>query len=195
MTTTSEGALLASGEEKDVRTIKDSYSGQSGLGWELHKPTSVTVEPEQGEKLTRNTVYSAETGDVVETKSPGANVETVYPPSFSASFGSEGSGNGQFHNPLGVAIDSGGNAWVDDEANHRVEKFSSSGSFVESYGSKGTGADQFESAWAIAVNQSTGNVYVADSGNNRIEELNSSGAFVEVIGWGVSDGKAELEGL
>src|SRR4029077_4273732 len=44
-----------------------------------------------------------------------------------------------------------------------------------------------------AINQSTGNVYVSDSANHRIEELSSSGAFVEVIGWGVSDGKEELE--
>src|SRR4029077_18296408 len=39
----------------------------------------------------------------------------------------------------------------------------------------------------------SGNVWVADIHNNRIEEFNSSGGFLKVMGWGVSDGKAERE--
>ena len=76
VTKTTEGALLTTGKEEDVRTIEDSYSGQSNLGWELHKPTSVTTEPESGKQLTRTTVYSTETGDVVETKAPGSANKT-----------------------------------------------------------------------------------------------------------------------
>jgi tripartite motif-containing protein 71 len=191
-TKSTDGALLSNGEEKDVRTITRSYSGQKDLGWELRKPTATTIDP-AGLDLTKATEYNETTGNVIETKAPGGTSENVPPPVFSKSFGSEGSGNGQFKHATGVAVDSGGDVWAVDSGDGRVEKFSSSGSFLGAYGSKGTGVDQFEEPWGIAINQSTGNVYVSDSSNNRIEELNSSGAFVETIGWGVSDGKSELE--
>ena len=86
VTKTTEGALLPGGSEDEVRTVTDSYSGQSNLGWKLRKPTSVTTEPEPGKHSTRTTVYSAETGDVVESTSPAGGgkpssphtVQTLY---------------------------------------------------------------------------------------------------------------------
>jgi DNA-binding beta-propeller fold protein YncE len=190
VTKTTSGALLSSGEEKDVRTTLTSYAGQHGLGWKLRKATSTTTDP-AGLDLTHTTEYS-ETGAVIETKAPKGTAEVVYPPVYQNTFGSSGSGSGEFNHPEGVAVDASGNVWVADEKNNRIEKFSSTGTFIAAYGSAGSGNDQFASPWGVAVNQSTGNVYVADNANNRIEELSSSGAFVEVIGWGVSDGKAEL---
>jgi tripartite motif-containing protein 71 len=180
------------GKEADVRETRTSYSGQKGLGWKLREPTSVTTDP-TGLDLTKTTVYEESNGNVVETKTPGGDSVQVSPPSYGKAFGSSGSGTGQFSHPQAVAIDASGNVWVADTSNNRIEKFSSAGAFIAAYGSKGSGEVQFSSPWGIAVNQTTGNVYVGDTGNNRIEELSSSGAFVEAIGWGVSDGKAELE--
>ena len=40
-------------------------------------------------------------------------------------FGSYGSGNGQFSSPIAIAVDSGGNVYVVDTINNRVEEFSS----------------------------------------------------------------------
>jgi YD repeat-containing protein len=186
------------GKEADLRETRTSYSGQKGLGWKLRKPTSVTTDP-AGLDLTKTTVYEENakeesTGNVVETKAPGGDSVNVSPPSYGKAFGSSGSGGGQFSHPQAVAVDASGNAWVADTENNRIEKFSSTGTFIAAYGTKGTGVLQFSSPWGVAVNQTTGNVYVGDTGNNRIEELSSSGAFVEVIGWSVnSSGKAELE--
>jgi YD repeat-containing protein len=181
VTKSTDGALLANGEERDGRTSTTSYSGQEGLGWELRKPTSTTSDP-AGLDLVNTSVYDKGTGNVIETRSPGGNSETIYPFAFSAAFGSGGTGNGQFKGPAGSAIDAAGNVWVVDEGNSRIEKFSSAGAFIAAYGSKGTGNGQFQAPWGIAINQSTGNVYVADRGNNRIEELSSSGAFVATFG-------------
>jgi DNA-binding beta-propeller fold protein YncE len=192
LVTKTTDAALVSGKEEDLRTTITSYAGQKGLGWTLRKPTSVTTDP-TGLDLTKTIEYDENTGNVIETKAPGGSSVTVSPPEFSLAFGKEGSGNGLFKHPTDVATDGSGNVWVNDRENGRVQKFSASGSFIGAYGSKGSGAYQFEGAWDIAVNQTTGNVYVGDSGNNRIDELNSSGAFVETIGWGVSDGKTELE--
>jgi RHS repeat-associated protein len=83
-TKTTEGALY-SGKEEDIRETITSYSGQGGLGWKLHKPTSVTTDP-KGLKLTHTTVYEASTGAVKETVLPAGNpaektahaTETIY---------------------------------------------------------------------------------------------------------------------
>lgn len=51
-------------------------------------------------------------------------------PTFRFAFGSKGSGAGQFTGPTGVAVDSGGNVWVLDSGNSRVEKFNSKGEYL-----------------------------------------------------------------
>ncbi len=182
LTRSTSGALLASGEEKDIRTTITSYGGQKDLGWKLRKPTSVATDP-AGLDLVRTTVYNETTGDVVETKAPGGSVESVYPPTFSVALGStEGSGSGQFNHPLGVAVDSSGDLWVDDNGNHRIQEFSSSGTLIRTYGSEGSGEGQLKDASGIAIDPTTGNVIVSDTGNNRIDVFSSTGKWVRTFG-------------
>ena len=173
--------VQVSGKEEEVRTTRTYYSGQNGLGWKLRKATSVIVDP-SGLDLTHTTVYNAATGAVVETKMPEGTAETVYPPSFSFSIGSEGSEPGKFNHPESVALDTSGNLWVVDKVNDRIEKFSPTGTFLAAYGSKGTGNLQFSEPWGIAISSTTGNVFVTDQGNNRVEELNSKGEYVRSFG-------------
>ena len=45
---------------------------------------------------------------------------------FKFAFGSSGTGNGQFNNPFGIAVGSGGNIYVADANNNRVQVFSQS---------------------------------------------------------------------
>src|SRR5208283_1143266 len=55
-------------------------------------------------------------------------------------WGSVGTGNGQFDNPAGVAIDPiSGNVYVGDQVNLRIEEFSSTGTYITQWGSAGTG--------------------------------------------------------
>ena len=191
VTKTTQGALIAGKEESEsARTVTTSYSGQGGLGWKLRKATATTTDP-AGLDLVHKTIYDPITGSVVEMRSPGGNSETIYPPAFAAAFASEGSGNGQLNEPRGVATDASGNLWVADQNNNRLEKFSSTRTWLASYGTKGTGNLQFEKPWGIAINQSTGNVYVADRANNRIEELSSSGVWVANFG---TSGEGTLKG-
>jgi len=42
---------------------------------------------------------------------------------FLAKWGSEGTGDGQFDCPYGVAVDSNGNVYVADMGNDRIQKF------------------------------------------------------------------------
>lgn len=100
---------------------------------------------------------------------------------YQSSFGSSGTGNGQFAHPAGIALDSSGNIWVVDESNNRLEKFNSNGEFLKAVGSYGSGNGQFNSPTDVAID-AAGNLFVTDAGNNRIEKLNPSGEFVSVFG-------------
>ncbi len=178
LTKSVSGALLSNGEEKDLRTTLTGYSGQEGLGWKLRQPTSTTVDP-AGLDLVSSTKYNAETGAVEEARSPGANAETVSPPVFSSVFGEAGSGNGQFKEASAVAVAPSGNIWVDDRGDGRIEKFSSSGSFLGAYESK---LGKFSGSWGIAVSPKTEDVFVADSGHNCIVEFNERGEELRLFG-------------
>jgi sugar lactone lactonase YvrE len=103
-----------------------------------------------------------------------------------------GSGNGEFNNPLGVAHDASGNLYVTDSGNNRVQKFSSSGTYITQWGTSGTGNGEFTSMSGIAVDSSN-NVYVFDVGNNRIEKFDSSGNYLTQWGSeGSGDGQFEF---
>jgi sugar lactone lactonase YvrE len=71
--------------------------------------------------------------------------------------------------------------YVVDTFNSRVEKFTSSGSFLTQFGSSGSGPGQLSGPNSVAVD-SAGNVFVADSGNYRVEEFAPSGTFSSTFG-------------
>jgi NHL repeat len=57
----------------------------------------------------------------------------------------------------------------------------------------GSGAGQVSNPQGLAVDFETGRLYVADSGNNRIDVFDKDSNFELAFGWGVKDGKAELQ--
>jgi sugar lactone lactonase YvrE len=81
--------------------------------------------------------------------------------------------------PASVTTDGAGDVYVADTGNNRVEKFSSSGTFLAAVTSDGqtTGTMLLSSPSGLA-SDAAGDVYVADTGNNRVEEFSPSGAFV-----------------
>ncbi len=109
-------------------------------------------------------------------------------PSFAGEFGQEA----KLNEPAGEAIDPSGDLWVASYANDLVERFSATGTLLGTYGSAGTLGGQYTSPWGIATNAS-GDVYVSDLANNRVQEFSSSGTFLRAFGWGVLNGKSELE--
>jgi len=97
------------------------------------------------------------------------------------------SGNGQFNNPQGVAVDSLGNVYVTDNANNRVEKFTSGGVFGLAWGTGGSGNSQFNGVIGIAADTS-GNIFVGDFNNNRVQKFDSNGNYLTQWG-GAGSGK------
>lgn len=81
------------------------------------------------------------------------------------SWGSKGTGPGQFDLPFAVAVDASGDVYVCDGRNARVQKFAHNGRFLCQWGSHGTLPGQFSWPAGIAVGKDC-SVYVSDSGWN-----------------------------
>ena len=102
------------------------------------------------------------------------------PPSFIKTWGSQGSGTGEFFNPTGVAT---GSLYVADLSNHRIQKFDHDGNYVTEWGSDGSGNGSFHLPADVAVGP-TGKVYVADFGNDRVQVFTADGTFDDK--WGAT---------
>jgi sugar lactone lactonase YvrE len=91
-------------------------------------------------------------------------------------WGKDGSGNGQFVNAAGIAVDDAGNVYVADTDNNRVQVFSASGKFLRKWGSTGDGNLQFLNAEDVNI-APDGTVWVADQGNRRLQAFSAAGSF------------------
>ncbi|GAA3403214.1 fibronectin type III domain-containing protein [Paenibacillus hodogayensis] len=86
--------------------------------------------------------------------------------------GTWGNGPGEFFYPQGVAVDSQDYVYVVDTYNHRIQKLTSTGDWIESLGGSGTQLGQFSYPKAIAADGS-GDIYVLDE--NRIQKRTAAG--------------------
>ncbi len=105
------------------------------------------------------------------------------PPVFIQSWGTNGSGPGQFDEPVGIAIhDASGQIYVADSGNDRVQRFSTDGVYLGQWGSTGTQDGQFRQPRSISVDQATGSVFVAEQMGNRVQRFSPAGFFQ--LRWG-----------
>jgi tripartite motif-containing protein 71 len=98
-----------------------------------------------------------------------------------ATIGSAGSGDGQFNDPEGIAVDPNGNIYVADSGNNRVEVFDRNGVYQSQFGTHGSGNGQFQYPSGIAFGAG-GKVYVTDVGNNRVQVFDSNGTYLSQFG-------------
>lgn len=100
--------------------------------------------------------------------------------------GISGSGNGQFDflnidNGLSgasdIAFDSGGNIYIVDSGNSRIQKFSSSGNYISQYGTYGTGQDEFVALRSITIDQNDDIYAIYGTDFDRVKKLDSNYNF------------------
>lgn len=144
------------------------------IGLPISLPNEASAERPWGVAITPR-------GDVVVTEYLG-NCISVFSPNMKRlqSFGSLGSGKGQFNSPCGITVDGGGNVLVADSHNHRIQKFTTEGQFLTTVGSRGREPLHFECPLGIAFNPANGKVYVVDV--NCIQVLHSDLTFCHTFG-------------
>lgn len=91
--------------------------------------------------------------------------------SYYASFGSTGTGDGQFQTPSGIAVNEAtGNVFVTDSTRDDIQEFTATGVFVRKFGSSGTGNGQMTGPVGMASGRSGSYIYLVDQTQNRITQ-------------------------
>lgn len=108
---------------------------------------------------------------------------------FNSSWGTTGTGRGEFLAPTGIVADSLGNVYVAEGAGSRLQKFDTNGNFLRQFGGFGDVDGGFITPSGVAVDQ-VGRVFVSDSATNRVSKFGSNGSFFTTWGaTGSSSGK------
>jgi tripartite motif-containing protein 2/3/tripartite motif-containing protein 71 len=123
-------------------------------------------------------------GEVLVAEGGGAHRISIFSPTGEKlqSFGSKGSGHGQFNLPRDVAVDDYGIILVADNNNHRIQKFTPDGKFIMSVGKKGSNPLEFCEPIGIAIHPLNRRIYIAEFSNHRIQILNPDLTFSSSFG-------------
>ena len=164
----------------------DSFDGND----DFQNPTNMIIDN------TNEMLYVSDTGNdrivifelVSGNTCPSGTEEVVDGVCFVGEFGTTGTGNGQFDDPVGLAYDSVNDLlYVSDSDNDRIQIFQMvdgntcpSGTeevidgvcFVGEFGTTGTGNGQFDSPMGITIDIANDLLLVADSDNDRIQAFN-----------------------
>ena len=141
-----------------------------GSGSEGSKPGEFNVP--RGVKVYQNQVY------VCDWKNNRIQVFDLEL-SCITSFGSKGSGQGQFDRPNDLAFDSQGNIYVSEYNNNRVPVLDHNGRYLRQLGDE-SGPGKLDQPEGIHIAHDC--VYVSDSHNHRIAVFQLSGAFLTSFG-------------
>jgi DNA-binding beta-propeller fold protein YncE len=147
--------------------------GSDGRGsGQLHRPGAVALDA-------AGNIYVADSGnDRIVKLSPDGQVVATWgkcSAGVTPCSPSPGDGPAEFFDPEGIAVDGGGNIYVAEANNQRIQKLSPEGKSLALWGTRGAGPGQFDAPWAVTLD-AAGNLYVADLNNNRVQKLSPSGA-------------------
>lgn len=92
-------------------------------------------------------------------------------------FGSRGSKNEQFDNPLYCTSGHNNDIIISDSDNHCVKVFDNRGRFLRKFGNEGHGDGQMKFPRGVVMDQD-GNILVADRNNDRVSLFTLNGGFI-----------------
>ncbi len=114
-------------------------------------------------------------GNIVVTNSNFSTI-TIYNPEFEpvTTFGSIGSGDGQFREPWKLAIAPNDDIYVTERGNYRVHVFSKDGVFLRKWSTQGS-----SSPFGIALDTDFPLVYVTVPDRSEIQVFTTAGVFIQ----------------
>ena len=185
-TITSDLTILNTGVvSTGTLTLKSSFGSYGNNNTGFYLPSGVAID------VSGNMV-------IVDALNGRVKVHNMANNAFIMTFGSNGSGDGQFsvsggHGPQGVATFMSGNIVVSDTRSNRMQVFNKTGTFILKFGSNGSGDGQFAGPRGVAIDHRNKNIIVADAGNNRIQVFSETGTFIRTFGsFGVGNGDLKL---
>ena len=121
--------------------------------------------------------------------------DAVPPPRFRLSWGQQGAGEGDFHSPIGIAINAADELFVSDTHNHRVQKFNTEGRFLAAFEvPRHPDPALFVSGGGIAVD-GEGRVFVSQMSTHEIVAFAPDGTLLHRWGdRGAGDGQFDNPG-
>ena len=155
----------------------------TGSAARFYYPYGVSVD-------TAGNVFVADSSNHTIRKVTSAGVVTTLAGTAGSSGSTDATGSAaRFNRPLGVSVDTAGNVFVADYANHTIRKVTSAGvvtTLAGTAGSLGTtdatgSASRFKNPWGVTVD-TAGNVFVADYNNHTIRKVTSAGVVTTLAG-------------
>ena len=104
------------------------------------------------------------------------------------SFGQRGSAAGMLSGPWGVAVNERNEIVVTESGNHRIQVFSSDGTYLRSFGREGEKQGEFNCPRGIAFDKKNESIFVADRSNHRVQLFSGQGEYLNQFG-----GKGSLD--
>lgn len=147
-----DGKAVVSDRNSTKVKILDAASGTETGSFTRSGNHGMAIDPGSGN------IYVADSTKIYQYNPTGT--------SLIRSWGTSGTGDGQFKHIWDMVV-SGGVLYVTDDTASRIQAFSLTGTFLGKWGGYGTGAYQFKNPSGIAADDD-GLLYVADAGNDRI---------------------------
>ena len=95
-------------------------------------------------------------------------------------FGKNGSGQGEFDKPCGVAADKQDNIYIADANNRRIQKFSKDGKFLLEIPFGGEIIDRYCEPYLVLDKQE--NIYLTDSQRHEVKKFSAQGKLLSKLG-------------
>lgn len=146
-------------EFENSRVQKFDIDGKFLQSWSVLYPSGLDVGPD-------STVYVTDGAYYVRryTEQGGAI----------GSWGGQGSGDGEFIQPVGITTNSKGIVYVADRGNARIQSFSPDGKFLDSWGGS-SASGGFDVPYRLAVDL-RGDIFVTDIENHLVVKTDDTGA-------------------
>lgn len=112
------------------------------------------------------------------------------------SFGSGGSGKGNFMFPVGIDISASGNVFIADSGNHRIQVFDLKGNFIRMFPVRQDAGEVPPDPVDVLASKLGNTLYIADNENHKIKVYTRDGVFKSEFGqFGEDLGKFRFPGI